>query len=282
MKKYIGLFILVILGGLLYASSGEMTADAAGHIGTNEVMSYLRTKYVRYLLWAPDTGANTNDATVGRSGLLIHELIGLGTGISASITSTIGGNPYPCKLLVYVKDQGNNSTLTCTGDIIICGQNQFGDPVNIRGAGSRANGTCETITTDLVEGTAVKSQRVYEKVTSFAVSGCSGAGPSTSDDYVVVACSMDIGLPFPISSAEGVINVCGWDDSVAEPASQFCWPYSAITEDIDVDDSSVQLTDGVTNTTGVGSSDLVGGTNLDLQFNDGDEVIIRVRAPAGR
>lgn len=207
--------------------------------------------------------------------MLLKEVVGAGSNLTISASSTIAATPYPCKLAIYAKDGDNSGTLTCTGDIVLCGFNQFADPVNMRSG----NQMCETLTADVIEGTAIKTSRVYEKLTSFSAAGCSG-NTHVSQDVIVVACAPDIGLPFPIKGTGAVVSVCAYDASASN--AEFCWTSGSISEDIDVDDSSVAIFENVINTTGVGNDDATLGGAGTLQFNDGDNVLIRVRAPEGR
>ncbi len=281
MKKFIafGFGALTALAlGVLW--KGPQIVEAAGHIGFRNVLPYLRTQKVTYQVWVPDTGANSTDTTVGLNGIIAKEAWAAGT-VTLANTSTIEVPPYPCKLMIYPKDVSNNNVLACTGDMIICGYNQFGQPVGDRAVSGGTGSGCETISTNFVEGTPVKSERVYERVTSFTVSSCTGGG-SPTDDFLQIACAPDIGLPFPIENYQGVISVClAENDSGAAENLQCFGGQSADgvadSEDVDLGDDSITLYDNAVNTTGIGEDDI----GSDFTLGDGDLVHIRVRPPAG-
>ena len=279
MKKIltISLAILTVAGviGVLFP---EQALEAAGHIGLSNVIPTLRTREVEYRLQTANTAAgNSTDTTQGLGGVIMVEDF-LNAGGTLSNTSTISALPYPCKVVVYAKDITNNSTLGCTGTLTICGYNQFGQPASFRTDG----GTCETISTDLVEGTPLESARVYERVTSVSMATCTG-GVGSADDLFIVACGLDIGLPLPVNTYAGVISVCLGEDSDAVQ----CFSGSVTDEagdsgSIDLDDDAINLvgvanTTGALNAAGIGEDD-VGG---DVTIDDDDTVYIRVRFPSG-
>lgn len=245
-------------------------ARADGPIGYDQMRSYLRTPTMVGTFWAPDLGANTNNQVAGRAGVI---MVGSMNALNhVTQTSSITALPYPCRVMAYVKDGNNSGVSTCTGTWTICGRDGFGG-VNQASATNPSAIMCESITTDLVEGTPVKTARVYETITSFTISGCSGG--SNAADLVQLACSPDIGLPMPITSTNAILSLCAIDASGSlEP---YCWKASQISEDINTTYEYVALFDNVVNTAGVGDSDV-----LNFTWNDGDLFEIRMRSPDGR
>lgn len=274
---FVGIFVAAEIGGV-------SPADAAGHIGVRNVDPSLRTDEVRYT-YVSRTAASSGDHTAGADGIIATERFIAGSSNTLSNTSTIAALPYPCKIKIFVDDGGNTGgdALTCTGDLVICGFNQFGRAVGDVAASGNTSSGCETITTDLTEGTAVKSARVYERITSISFAACSGASHSEAANQVVAACSPEIGLPLPIDAVGGAVSICLIDDESTDVTR--CYNSGAISEDIDLGDDSVMLHDGNTysgvSAYGVGNSDTVGGAALNQTVVQGDIVIIRVRPPAG-
>lgn len=271
----------LILGALFcviaLTSVSPETIEAAGHIGLKNVTQPLRTRDVSYTLQTPDTGNNTTDVTVGLGGVVAAKYFPVGSNtITMTDTSTnVALPPYPCKLRIYVKDGDNDAdALTCTGDITVCGYNQFGQPANLR------NGTsCETLSDNISEGTEIATDRVYERVTSVTAAGCSGNVGADTNNLLVVGCSTAIGLPLPIDNFAGLVSICIQEDS--DPLQCFGGNTAGgagDAEDIDLDDEAVILEDaGDYTSTGIGEDD----DGADITVDDGDIVWIRVRAPAG-
>lgn len=250
---------------------GPQLVEAAGHIASGNVVPELRTQEVRYTLYTPDVASNnTTDVTPGISGVVGVIAFGSGSNKTLTQSSTLSALPYPCKLMVYVKDDDTNSALTCTGDIVLCGNNQFGVPVD------RTDG-CESISTDLVEGTAVKSERVFDSLASISVTACSGAtdGATGGDgDKLIVSCSPDVGLPYKIKSAGAVLRVCVGEDS----DDLQCFKGTGVSDDIDILDAAISFNGGI-NSGGVGEAADDGAT---ITVDDNDLVTLRVRAIAAQ
>lgn len=275
MKKHYAIFfgLCALLGlSMLFGIPG--TVDAAGHIGFQNVKQYLRTARVKYVVYTPDVGQNTTDVTPGISGVAAAIYFKAGSN-TLTQSSTISALPYACKLMVYVKDGDDDAgdALTCTGNITLCGFNQFGQPVNDIAAAGQTGGGCETITTDITENVPVKSERVFERITSVSAATCSGNGTPDTNNKLMVSCAPDIGLPFPISAAGGIIRLCAGEDS----DDLQCFSGADIAEDIDLGDDCVKLNGGINSSSGVGDTD----DGADITFDDNDVVYLTVRPPAG-
>lgn len=239
------------------------SALLAQSVGPLDVTAPLRTAEREYTLWVADTGSNTNDQIAGRGAVV---MVGsMNPYVSVTQTSSITAPPWPCKLIAYVKDGNNSGTSACTGAWTVCGRDQFGG--SNKAPSNREQ--CETSNANLAEGTPVKTTLVYESISSFHISGCSGG--SNSADTVQLACSLDVGLPMPIRNSTGVVSVCMTDASGSlEP---YCWTGSQVSEDVDLIRDSIQIYDNGVNAAGVGNSD-----TLNLQAGDGDKLKLRVRA----
>lgn len=281
MKKLITRTLLVaMLAVAAFFISQPFFASGAGHIDYENVIGYLRTGTPTYEVWFVNVASNnTTDVTPGVGGVLgVSDFSATGaTAQTITNTTTIANPPHPCKVLVYVKDDDTNNTLTCTGDITLVGRSQFGVEVN------------EVISTDLVEGTPAKSKWAYEVLTSYSAAGCSGEVVADTGDNFMVACAPDIGVPLPLVDYRGLITICAHDEDGSNDGTDtaaVCWPGTALndgsTEDFDPVADTIKLYDNSINTTGIGQDDDVGGAALNFTWSDGDRVYIRVRPPTGK
>lgn len=245
---------LMAVGGMMFRAE---IADAAGHIGISNVRNYLRTNVETYTIGIPAADA---DIASGISAVLNSQSVnGLSVEADVAWTSTISRPPYPCRLLVDMVDASANGTVACTGDVVICGLNQFGSPVD-------AVDGCETIATTISEA-GVSSAYVYESVASVSVTDLTCSGAADAGDHFRVACQPEIGLQFPLSTYTGIISLCVADASASYLLN--CWDGAELSDDWDQGDSSI-------NVAGVASED------PDITLADGDIVYIRYRAPSGK
>lgn len=251
MKKFI-LTLLVMLAAPMSAFAGK------GHLGTSNVDTELRTLQSTLRVQLPAKGTDT---TSGLGGVLMsadaHGLTNL------VMTSTIGGMPYPAKLAVGFNDGGSATTtqLSCTS-------------VTIKGIDSKGRAKAETLST--VNETVQYTTNVFESVSQISATGCNGGGGAGGDssDLFFVGTSKYVGLPFKITAAAAVVMVCLIDKSDSD--KEYCMKPAASDAATSFDNSG----SGSRVDVAAGTFD-VGTAFTSVTAASGDQLVIRVRAPAG-
>lgn len=156
--------------------------------------------------------------------------------IDGGFVAAFGGDagfarpPYPCKLNIVAVDHhdaGVAATISCTGNVILHGRDQFGFQHT------------ETITTDLAESadaniTSITTGNVYEELLYFSTSTCSNFEAA---DYVQISCSDQVGIPWR-GAATNLKNVCIYDVSAT---TSYCRATSGVN--FDTDDYSISSGD---------------------------------------
>lgn len=240
MKK-IYTIALLITGMAIGAYAGwDKIAKAAGHLSEREVKPQLRTIRTDYSVPAIATLADAS-VTAGTAGVIHSRTVnGLSGGVLTAAVPTIQG-PYPAKLKVKLIDPSADSTLVCTA-VTIYGRNQFGQSIS------------ETVA--LPNETEVKTTKVFEFVSSYSGTGCTGG--TAAEDVIRVRVSNEVGLPFPITSENALLSVCVYDLSAV---ATLCYAQATFVTDL---------------------------TAMSLDFDNGlvtlavsDRMIFGIRPPAG-
>jgi hypothetical protein len=285
MKLSVTIAALAVSGSVFAQSPG------GGGISSKDVMPELRTQTFHYtstqlrIVDEDDKDKNgnlffrntTENNLAGYNGIVGR------IAYAAAIDSSSGfkPGPIPSKLKVLIMDGNADDTLTCT-NVVVYGFDQFGNAIKDNSITSLA----ETVT----ENAASMTTKVFEKVTRVTATCANG----DSSDFLMLASSWKIGLPFKVSSAEAVKRIC-----YSKVTTPMTLPIAGVPPVATVCLNGASA-DSATAFDNAGSGNRVDVTNsaLDLQtrnttfdtaytttssmtFNNATTVTITVRAPAG-
>lgn len=225
MKKIYAIALLITGMTVGVIAARDQIATAAGHIGIGEVKPYLRTAFNRHSVPAIATLADAS-VTAGTAGVIHSRTVnGLSGGALTAVAPTIQG-PYPAKLKIKLIDPTADSTLVCTA-VTIYGRNQFGQYIS------------ETVA--VPNETEVKTTKVFEFVTSYSGTGCTGG--TAAEDVIRIRTSNEVGLPFPITSENALLSVCVYDLSAVATLcyAQATFVTDLVASSVDYDNGLVTL-----------------------------------------